>query len=146
LQQFISSTKLPFIIKGVLHPDDAREAVRIGASAVVVSSHLASTVDFALPPIVALPEIVAAVGGETIVLIDTGFKTGNDALKALALGATAVGFASSILLAWGAGGAKMVEQLVNQLTAELTRTMASTGTQRVAAVSRSIVAELPWAP
>jgi 4-hydroxymandelate oxidase len=142
LQHIISSTKLPFIIKGVLHPDDAKEAVRMGASAIVVSSHLWSTVDFAIPPIVALPEIISAVGNTVPVLIDTGFKTGNDVMKALALGAKAVGFASSILLAWGAGGAACVEDLINQLTEELRRTMASTRCSNIEAIDSSVIIKL----
>jgi 4-hydroxymandelate oxidase len=143
LHHIISSTRLPFIVKGVLHPDDAKEAVRIGASAIVVSSHLWSTVDFVIPPIVALPEIVNAVGDKVTVLTDTGFKTGNDVMKALALGAKAVGFASSILLAWGAGGADGVENLINQLTEELRRTMASTQCPHIRAINSSVIVDLP---
>jgi 4-hydroxymandelate oxidase len=141
LQQLISATKLPFIIKGVLSVQDAEEAVRIGASAIVVSSHGSSSVDFAVPSMMALPEIVQAVGNKATVLVDTGFKTGNDVLKALALGAKGVGFASSVLLGWGAGESIGVENLINQITAELSRTMAATGCNNLPTITRSIIFE-----
>jgi 4-hydroxymandelate oxidase len=76
------------------------------------------------------------------VLVDTGFKTGNDVLKALALGAKAVGFASSIMLAWGAGESQGVENFINQITAELARTMAATGCSNLSAVERSIIVQV----
>ena len=139
IQQLISSTRLPFIIKGILSVEDAREAVRIGAAAIIVSSHGPNSLDFALPPVIALPEIVEAVGDKVIILIDSGFKTGNDVLKSVALGAKAVGFGLSILLAWGAGGAGGVENFVSQITAELKRTMAATGCADLGKVSRDVV-------
>ncbi|MFC1977221.1 alpha-hydroxy-acid oxidizing protein [Chloroflexota bacterium] len=143
LRQLISATKLPFIIKGVLSVQDAKESVQIGASAIIVSSHGSSSIDFAIPPMAALPDIVEAAGDKVVVLIDTGFKTGNDVLKALALGAKAVGFASSMLLAWGAGGSSGVELLINQITAELHRTMAATGCPNLSAIGRSVIVEMP---
>ena len=142
LQQLISSTKLPFIIKGVLSVQDAEEAVRIGARAIIVSTHGSASVDFAMPSTIALTDIVKAVGDKITVLVDTGFKTGNDVLKALALGAKAVGFASSIFLAWGAGESRGVENLINQITAELARTMAATGCSNLSAVNRSIIVQV----
>jgi 4-hydroxymandelate oxidase len=142
LQQLISATKLPFIIKGVLSVQDAEEAVRIGARAIIVSTHGSASVEFAIPSTVALPDIVTAVGDRITVLVDTGFKTGNDVLKALALGAKAVGFASAIFLAWGAGESRGVENLINQMTAELARTMAATGCANLAAVDRSVIVQV----
>jgi isopentenyl diphosphate isomerase/L-lactate dehydrogenase-like FMN-dependent dehydrogenase len=73
--------------------------------------------------------------------VDTGFKTGNDILKALAFGAKAVGFASSLLLAFAADGSSGVELLINQMTAELRRTMAATGCANVSAISRSVISQ-----
>ena len=92
----------------------------------------------------ALPKIVESVGDKATVLIDTGFKTGSDVLKALAYGAKAVGFAGSMLLAWGAGGSDGVEILVNQITAELHRTMAATGCSNLTAINSSIIVENPF--
>jgi 4-hydroxymandelate oxidase len=142
LAQLISSTKLPFIIKGVLSFQDAEEAVRIGARAIIVSTHGSASVDFAVPSMIALTDIVKAVGDKITVLVDTGFKTGNDVLKAVALGAKAVGFASAMMLAWAAGGSRGVENLLNQITAELARTMAATGCANLSAVDRSIIAQV----
>ncbi len=143
LRQLISQTKLPFIIKGVLSVSDAEKSVQLGASAIVVSSHGSSSIDFAVPAMIALPQIVDSVSDKLTVLIDTGFKTGNDVLKALAFGAKGIGFASSMLLAWGADGSDGVELLINQITAELRRTMAATGCPNLSAINRSVIAQMP---
>ena len=143
LKQLISQTKLPFIIKGVLGVADAEKAVQLGASAIIVSNHGRSAIDFSVPSMIALPRIVDSVGDKLTLLIDTGFKTGNDVLKALALGAKAVGFANSMLLAWGAGGSAGVELLINQITAELRRTMAATGCPNLSAINSSIISHMP---
>ena len=123
----IASTRLPFILKGVLGVDDALKAVDLGAKAVVVSNHGRAAIDCTVPSVVALPEIVAAVGHQMEVYVDTGFRTGNDIVKALALGAHAVGFANSVLLAWGAGREDGVRRLVELLAAEMRRTRAALG-------------------
>ena len=143
LKQVISQTKLPFIIKGVLSPQDANKAVKIGASAIIVSNHGNDALDFSMPSMIALPRIVESVGNKLTVFVDTGFKTGNDVLKALAFGAKATGFASSMLLAWGADGANGVESLINQITAELQRSMATTGCLNLAAITKSIIQQVP---
>lgn len=143
LRQLISQTKLPFIIKGVLSVSDAEKAVELGASAIVVSNHGRGAIDFTIPSMIALPRIVDSVGGKLTVLVDTGFKTGNDVLKALAFGAKAVGFASSMLLAFAADGSAGVECLINLLTAELQRTMAATGCPNLPAVTRAIISQAP---
>ena len=142
IRKIIASTKLPFIIKGILSLQDAKRALEIGASAIVVSNHGSSSVEFGVPSAVALPKIVEAVGARMTVLIDTGFKTVSDVLKGLALGAKSIGLASSVILAWGAGGAKGVETLVNLITAELRRTMAATGCASVESVKRGIIVEV----
>jgi isopentenyl diphosphate isomerase/L-lactate dehydrogenase-like FMN-dependent dehydrogenase len=143
LRQLISQTKLPFIIKGVLSITDAEKASQLGASAIIVSNHGRAAIDFTVPSMMALPNIVQSVGNKLTVLIDTGFKTGNDILKALALGARAVGFANSILLAFTADGAAGVELLVNLVTAELKRTMAATGCPNLEVINRSILSQVP---
>jgi 4-hydroxymandelate oxidase len=141
--QAISETKLPFIIKGVLSPKDALRAADIGAVAVEVSNHGWAALDFSVPAAIALPRIAETVGKRLIVLADSGLKTGNDVFKVLALGATAAGFASSILLAHAALGTEGVVQLINFLTAELKRTMAVTGCQTVSAINRSLIVPAP---
>jgi isopentenyl diphosphate isomerase/L-lactate dehydrogenase-like FMN-dependent dehydrogenase len=78
------------LIKGLLHADDAREAARRGADAIIVSNHGGRQLDGAIPSIVALPAIVDALDGAIPVLVDGGFRRGVDVVKALALGARAV--------------------------------------------------------
>ncbi len=143
LKQLISQTKLPFIIKGVLSASDAEKAVQLGASAIVVSNHGAGSFAFSVPSMIALPKIADSVGNKLTVLVDTGFETGNDVFKALAFGAKAVGFASPMILALGADGSDGVELLINQITAELRRTMAATGCPNLSAIERSIIVQMP---
>ncbi|MDP6100303.1 MAG: alpha-hydroxy acid oxidase [Dehalococcoidia bacterium] len=143
LRQVISQSKLPFIVKGVLGVRDAQKAVELGASAILVSNHGYSAIDFTVPSLIALPRIADAVGDKATVLVDTGFQTGNDILKAVALGARAVGFASPLLLAMGVGGAEAVALLIDKMTEELRRTMAATGCPNLSSVNRSIIVEGP---
>jgi 4-hydroxymandelate oxidase len=130
----IAATRLPFIVKGVLSVDDARMAVDLGAKALVVSNHGRAAIDCTVPSVVALPDVVAAVGQQVEVYVDTGFRTGNDIIKALAIGARAVGFANSVLLAWGAGREDGVRRLVELLGAEMRRTMSALGCPDCAAL------------
>lgn len=143
LKQLVSQTKLPFIIKGVLSISDAEKAVEIGASAIVVSNHAANSFLFGLPSIIALPTIVSSVGKKLTVLVDSGFKTGNDVLKAMALGATAVGFGFPVVFALMADGSSGVELLLNQITAELSRSMTATGCSSLSKIKRSIIVQVP---
>ena len=92
---------------------------------------------------IALPKIVESIGDKLTVLVDTGFQTGNDILKALALGAKAVGFASSMLLALLADGSRGVESLINQIAAELRRTMAATGRSTLSDINKSMIIKSP---
>ncbi|MBW1945206.1 MAG: alpha-hydroxy-acid oxidizing protein [Deltaproteobacteria bacterium] len=144
IRQIISESKLPFIIKGVLSKIDAEKAYQLGASAIMVSNHGPSSIDFTIPSMMALPRISESFGKKLTVLVDTGFKTGNDVLKALAFGAEAVGFASSMLLALMADGAAGVELLIDRITAELQRTMAATGCANTSTVDRSIIHPSPF--
>jgi 4-hydroxymandelate oxidase len=139
LQQIISETKLPFIVKGVLGVSDAEKALRLGASAIIVSNHGSGSFDFSIPSMIALPKIVARVGDKIDVFVDTGFETGNDVFKAIACGAKAVGFASPFILAVAADGSKAVKLLVNQITAELQRTMAAAGCPDLSSISNSAI-------
>lgn len=151
IRQVILESKLPFIIKGVLSKIDAEKAYQLGVSAIMVSNHGSASIDFTIPSMMALPRISESFGKKLTILVDTGFKRGNDVLKALAFGARAVGFASSMLLAYMADGASGVELLLNRITAELRRTMAATGCSTVSAVDRSMIhfspfiaGETPW--
>jgi isopentenyl diphosphate isomerase/L-lactate dehydrogenase-like FMN-dependent dehydrogenase len=83
-------TRLPIVLKGILHPDDARHAIDAGVGGVIVSNHGGRQVDGSIATLDALPEVVKAVGSKMPVLLDSGVRRGSDAIKALALGATAV--------------------------------------------------------
>ena len=91
---------LPIVLKGILHPDDAREARERGADGIVVSNHGGRQVDGAIASLAALPPIVEAVGEDIAVLLDSGIRSGADAFKALALGADAVLVGRPYLWAW----------------------------------------------
>lgn len=127
MRRAIQATGLPFIIKGVLGLDDARKAVELGAKAIVVSNHGRASLENATPSVLALRDIALSVGSEVEVYVDTGFRTGNDIVKGLALGARVVGFANSILLAWGAGREDGVRRFVELLGNEMRRTMSALG-------------------
>lgn len=85
-----SLTKLPILLKGILHPDDARKALDAGMDGIIVSNHGGRQVDGSIASLDALPEVIRAVGGKIPVLLDSGVRGGADVFKALALGASAV--------------------------------------------------------
>ncbi len=136
IKEALTAAKLPFIIKGVLSVQDAVKAAEMGASAIIVSTHIWSSFDFGVPSIIALPKIVKAVGDKVTVLVDSGFRTGNDVFKARALGAKGVGFTTSLISASAAAGADGVEQLINFVNGELSRTMASCGYPTLSSIDK----------
>lgn len=135
--QIMASTKLPYIIKGILSEHDAKKAIELGASAIIVSNHLWATFDFGIPNIVALPKIVKAVGNKITVFVDSGYRTGNDVFKAFALGAKGVGITSAVVHAVSAGGADGVARYLGFVQAELKRTMTFCGCRDLADINQS---------
>lgn len=123
---------LPLTIKGIMTAEDAIEAVRVGADGVMVSNHGGRGLDGALAAIDALPEIVAAVGDKVPVLMDGGVRRGTDVLKALALGATAVGIGKPVFFALAVGGEDAVVNLLHMLQKEVEAAMAICGLAKVA--------------
>ncbi len=117
----------PIVIKGVLDPEDAREAVRAGAQGLVVSNHGGRQLDGVRSSISALPAVVDAVGGDLEVFMDGGVRSGLDVLKALALGARACFIGRAWAYALGAGGQPMVEKMLGTLRSELATAMILTG-------------------
>ncbi|MGY1886052.1 MULTISPECIES: alpha-hydroxy-acid oxidizing protein [unclassified Blastococcus] len=113
-----SRTKLPILLKGVLHPDDARRALDEGMDGVVVSTHGGRQVDRSIAALDALPDVVAAVGDRAPVLLDSGIRSGADVFTAVALGARAVllgrPFAWGLALAGEAGVRQVVEDVVGE--------------------------------
>jgi L-lactate dehydrogenase (cytochrome) len=127
------------IIKGILDPEDARLAVTHGADAIVVSNHGGRQLDGAPGCIDALPSIIEAVDGRIEVLFDSGITSGQDLLKALALGARAGLIGKAFLYGLGAGGQSGVAQAIELIRRELSVTMALTGQRDAAHISPDIV-------
>jgi 4-hydroxymandelate oxidase len=120
-------TRLPLVLKGILHPEDARRAVEHGASAVVVSNHGGRQLDGAVASIAALPGVCAAVEGRCEVLLDSGIRSGTDVLKALSLGAHGVLLGRPALWGLASGGARGAAQVLSLLAEELTEAMMLAG-------------------
>ncbi|MGC4746238.1 alpha-hydroxy acid oxidase [Micromonospora sp. DT201] len=118
---------LPLVVKGVLDPRDAVEAVRIGADAVVVSNHGGRQLDGAPASITMLPEVVDAVGDRCQVLLDSGIRSGTDVLRALALGAAGVLVGRPLLWALAVGGQSAARDALALLAAELTDALTLAG-------------------
>lgn len=130
----------PLVIKGVLDVEDARIAAGSGATSIVVSNHGGRQLDGAPSSISALPAIAEAVGSQTEVLFDGGIRSGQDVLRALALGAHACMIGRAYIYGLGAGGEAGVTRAIEILRTELDTTMALTGTTSVRSVSPSVIA------
>ncbi len=129
----------PIVVKGVHTADDARRAVDVGASAVVVSNHGARQLDGVAPTLRVLPEVVAAVGTQTEVLLDGGIRRGSDIVKALCLGARAVLVGRAYAYGLGAAGEAGVSRAIDILRADTTRTLQLLGCSAVTALDASYV-------
>ncbi|HEX6885263.1 MAG TPA: alpha-hydroxy acid oxidase [Planctomycetota bacterium] len=134
-----SLTRLPVLLKGILHPDDARLARAQGVAGVIVSNHGARNLDTAPATIDALPRIADAVGDELVLLVDGGVRRGTDVLKALALGARAVLVGRPIFHGLASAGAEGVARMLAILRAELGMAMALCGRARAAELDRSVL-------
>jgi 4-hydroxymandelate oxidase len=130
---------LPVIVKGVLRGDVAVECLDAGAAGVIVSNHGGRQLDRAVPSALVLPEVVDAVGGRGLVMVDGGIGSGADVLVALALGASAVMVGRSVLWALASAGAAGVQELLSALGEDLAHVMALAGAKDLASVDRSLV-------
>ncbi|MCS6811151.1 MAG: alpha-hydroxy-acid oxidizing protein [Tepidimonas sp.] len=127
------------ILKGIMDPEDARLAVQSGADAIVVSNHGGRQLDGAESTIRALPRIVAAVGGQIEIHMDSGIRSGQDVLKARALGARGTYIGRAFLWGLGALGEAGVTKALEILHKELELTMAFTGHTDIETVDRSVL-------
>ncbi|HEY7603609.1 MAG TPA: alpha-hydroxy-acid oxidizing protein [Gaiellaceae bacterium] len=125
-------TTLPIVLKGILHPDDARLAVEHGLDGIVVSNHGGRQVDGAIASLDALPDVVQAVDGRIPVLFDSGVRTGADAFKALALGAAAVLLGRPYVYGLALRGEQGVRDVIRNAVADFDLTMALSGCRTVA--------------
>jgi lactate 2-monooxygenase len=136
-------TRLPVVLKGILHPDDARRAFDLGVDAIVVSNHGGRQVDSSIASLDALVTVRDAVGPEPTVLLDSGIRTGADVFTALALGADAVLLGRPDMCGLALAGQRGVEEVVQNIVAELDLTMALTGVPDLAAITRDLLVPNP---
>ena len=137
--------KRKFVLKGLLHPDDAARAAALGADAVIVSNHGGRALDHAPAAISALPGIVGAAGGMEV-LLDSGIRRGSDIAKALALGASGVLLGRATLYGLAAAGEAGVARAVELLAAETARCMAYCGVTGTAQLTQAVLGHTPTPP
>lgn len=130
----------PFVIKGLLHPDDARRAADLGAEAVIVSNHGGRQLDGVPSPIAALPAMAEAVGGRCQVILDGGVRRGTDIVKAKALGADAVMIGRAFLWGLAAAGQPGTSKAITLLAEELDNALALLGQPTFESLDRSALA------
>ncbi|MEQ4575173.1 MAG: FMN-dependent L-lactate dehydrogenase LldD [Gammaproteobacteria bacterium] len=134
--------KGPMVIKGILDPDDARDAVRFGADGIVVSNHGGRQLDGVLSTARALPAIADAVKGELKILADSGIRTGLDVVRMLALGADAVLLGRAFVYALAAAGQAGVENLLGLIEKEMRVAMTLTGARSIDEIGRDSLARV----
>ena len=125
------------IIKGILDPDDAKDAVKFGADGIVVSNHGGRQLDGVLSTAKALPGIADAIGNDLTILVDSGIRSGLDVVRMLALGAKAVLLGRATVYALAAKGQKGVENMLDLITNEMSVAMALTGVTSTADINQS---------
>lgn len=142
----LSFATTPVLLKGILDPADAEIAVQAGVDGIFVSNHGARNLDTVPATIDALPSVVDRVAGRVPVLVDGGIRRGTDVLKALALGAAAVGIGRPYLYGLGVAGAEGVTRVVQILRREFELAMMLAGRPSLAAINRSVLWDWPAAP
>ena len=125
----------PMVIKGILDPEDARDAVRFGADGIIVSNHGGRQLDGVLSSARALPAIADAVKGQTKILVDGGIRTGLDVVRMLALGADCTMLGRAYIYALAAAGEAGVENLLTLIEKEMRVAMTLTGTRTIADIT-----------
>ena len=138
IRQFVKATKLPFIIKGILSVTDALKCIDAGVQGIVVSHHH-GIMDYAVPPLMVLPEIAKAVNGRMKIFLDCGVESGMDVFKALALGADAVSIGRAMMGPLTDKGAEGVCQRVQEVTAQLAGAMARTASPNITQIDPALV-------
>jgi len=129
----------PFALKGVMSVEDAKKAIDIGCTAIIISNHGGRQLDGSITPFDHLTKIVDAVGDKIEVILDSGVRRGTHVLKALALGAKACSFGKGYLFALGAAGQQGVEVLLKKMKEEINRDMILMGCQSIKELNRSKV-------
>ncbi|NLT11578.1 MAG: alpha-hydroxy-acid oxidizing protein [Clostridiaceae bacterium] len=143
LKEFIKSTKLPFIIKGVLSEQDAYKALEVGAKGIVVSHHH-GIMNYAVPPLYILPGIAKVINRQIPIFVDCGIMSGMDVFKALALGADAVCAGRVIMEPLKKNGSMGVKDQIIQMTEELAGVMARTCSPDLRHIDPSVIHHRNW--
>ncbi len=125
---------IPLLVKGLMHVDDAKRAAQLGCEGVVISNHGGRVLDSTPSVAAVLPSVVAAVGGQCKILVDSGIRSGQDVFKALAMGADAVCIGRPYVWGLAAEGAMGVAKVIRTLRDELEMTMALTGVSSLAEI------------
>ena len=136
-------TRLPVVLKGILHPDDARRAVDLGVDGIIVSNHGGRQIDNAVASLDALVAIRDAVGPQPTILLDSGIRSGTDVIIALALGANACLLGRPHIYGLAIGGADGVRQVIENVVAELDLTMGLVGVSTVEGLSPDLLLPAP---
>ncbi|SHH77765.1 FMN-dependent dehydrogenase, includes L-lactate dehydrogenase and type II isopentenyl diphosphate isomerase [Clostridium collagenovorans DSM 3089] len=139
IKQIVESTKLPFILKGIMTPDEAKLAVKAGVSAIVVSNHGGRVLDHTPGVAEVLPEIAKAVKGKITVLADGGVRTGVDVLKMLALGADGVLIGRPFVTASFGNGSEGVKTYIDTIKSDLKSAMVLTGCKSIKDIDERII-------
>jgi isopentenyl diphosphate isomerase/L-lactate dehydrogenase-like FMN-dependent dehydrogenase len=139
-------TKLPILLKGICHPEDARRAIDAGVDGLIVSNHGGRQVDGAIATLDALPSVVDAVDGRLPVLLDSGVRSGADVFKALALGARAVLLGRPYIYALAIAGEAGVSQVLRDLRADFDLTMGLAGCVSVAEIGAEALTRVEGPP
>jgi isopentenyl diphosphate isomerase/L-lactate dehydrogenase-like FMN-dependent dehydrogenase len=138
LAEFVKATKLPFFIKGVLSRVEARKCLDCGVQGMVVSHHN-GRLDYAVPPLMILPEILKETEGKIPLFVDCSLQTGMDVFKALALGATACCIGRPLQKRLGENGSEGVKTGIEEITRQLRYTMAMTCSPDLASIDPTVV-------
>ncbi|HEY0652416.1 MAG TPA: alpha-hydroxy-acid oxidizing protein [Chryseosolibacter sp.] len=133
-------TKLPIVLKGILHPEDAAKAVDYGVDGIVISNHGGRQVDGAISTFGALPKIARAVNHRVPILLDSGVRTGADMFKAIALGATAVCIGRPYVYGLALAGERGVCEVVRNLMADFELTMGLAGCRSISEINLECLA------
>ena len=136
-KDFVEAAGVPFIVKGVLSPHDAEKCLKAGCAGIVVSHHH-GMIQYAVPPLMALPDILSITGRSIPVFVDCGIESGMDAYKCLTLGAKAVSVGRH-LMPLLKNGADAVARRINEMTAELAGIMARTGVSSLDKMDATVI-------